>query len=206
MNISINPYIQTNAAGSFNIQTTGLIVGTAYPDPATRFALAGGWLDAAATQPIWGGCGISENIPQSQPAAPPPLYPAKELGSKIDLATAEANLTGFAVFDQNYAAINTPQSPVPQTPPGGQVNFYRLGSGARIALEIDSTLVTLEGGLVTQQVSWDFTNQKIIAFATNALPVKILRLSVGNSFAPRYASATGFLTWLRTATAAVVVL
>jgi hypothetical protein len=39
--IAINPYVQTNAAGSFNIETTGVIVGTAYPDPASRFYLSG---------------------------------------------------------------------------------------------------------------------------------------------------------------------
>jgi len=31
--------------------------------------------------------------------------------------------------------INSPQSPVPQAPPSGQVMFYRLGSGARIPVQ-----------------------------------------------------------------------
>lgn len=202
MGLTINPYVQTNAAGSFNIETTGLIVGTAYPDPATRFHLAHGWLDPAQTLPMWGGVAISENIPApGTPGSPAPMI---ALGGKVARATANANITGFAVFDQDYAMINSPQSPVPQTPPGGQVNFYRLGSLARVALEIDPALVTLEGGLITAAVGWDFTAQRIIA--GTGLPVKIIAIHVGNSFAPVYASATGFLTWNRTAAAAVCVL
>jgi len=202
-NIAFNPLIQTTAAGMFNIESDGFIVGTAMPDPAARFALSGGWLAASETIPMFGGVGISENIPQERP---PVTRADVSLGGSIARATAEANLTGFSVFDQNYAAVNNPQSPVPQTVSGGLVNFYRLGSGIRVALAIDPTLISLEGGLITQQVSWDFTNQKIIAFATNALPVKILGIKQNNCRVPVYNSGTGLVTWNYNGAAALCLL
>lgn len=211
MNLAFNPYIQTNAPGMFTIESDGLIVGTAYPDPAARFALAGGWLASTETLPMFGGVGISENVPTEPGTTGPPTLPLTPLGGSIVRATAEpgtaaGTLTGFSVFDQNYAAVNNPQSPVPQVGNGGLVNFYRLGSGARVALAIDPTLISLEGGVITQQVSWDFTNQKIIAFATAALPVKILQVKSTGCMVPVYSSTTGFVTWNYNGAAAVCLL
>jgi hypothetical protein len=212
--MQLNPYVQTNAPGMFNIESDGLIVGTAYPDPAARFALSGGWLAQSETLPMWGGVGISEHVPAERLAAvtanPPnvPTAPAGRadvsLGGFIGRATADANLTGFSVFDQNYAAINSPQSPVPCTEKGGLVNFYRLGCGIRVALAIDPTLVSLEGGLINAAVAWDYTNQKIIA--GSGFPGKILAIKTVNCMVPVYSSGTGFITWNYNGAAAVVLL
>ena len=195
-NIAFNPLAQTNAAGMFNIESDGFIVGTAMPDPAARFALAAGWLSTSETLPMFGGIAINESVPQERP---PVSRTDVALGGIIARATTLAagagTTTGFAVFDQNYAAVNTPQSPVPVVGSGGLVNFYRLGSGARVALAIDPTLVTLEGGLITQLVSWDFSAQRIIAFATNALAVKILAIKSSGCMRPIYTAGTGFTTW-----------
>ena len=70
-NIAFNPYLQTSAPGMFNLESDGLIVGTAYPDPAARYALAGGTLAAAETLPMFGGIAISENIPFEPSAISP---------------------------------------------------------------------------------------------------------------------------------------
>jgi hypothetical protein len=210
-NIAFNPYIQTSAAGMFNIESDGFIVGTAMPDPAARFALSGGWLAAAETIPMFGGVAISESIPTERSTAPAtPTRPDIALGSVISRATVmtpgAGTITGFSVFDQNYAAVNTPQSPVPQVGNGGLVNFYRYGSGARVALAIDPTLVTLEGGVNTAQVSWDFVNQRIIAFAVTAIPVKILQIKSSGCMVPSYSAATGFTTWNYNGAAALCLL
>ena len=78
---------------------------------------------------------------------------------------------------------------------------------ARLALAIDPTLISLEGGIITQQVSWDFTNQKIIAFATNALPVKILLVLATNCLVPVYtAGPPATCTWNYNGAAALVVI
>ncbi len=198
--ISFNPIIQTTAAGMFNIESDGFVVGTAMPDPAARFALSGGWLAAAETIPMFGGVAINESVPLERTTAPAtPTRADIALGGIIARATTLAagagTTTGFSVFDQNYAAVNTPQSPVPQVGNSGLVNFYRFGSGARVALAIDPTLVTLEGGLITQQFSWDFSLQRIIAFSTNALAVKILQIKSSGCMRPVYSAGTGLVTW-----------
>jgi hypothetical protein len=204
-NVSFNPVLQTNAAGMFTIESDGFIVGQAMPDPATRFALAGGYLGPLETLPMFGGVAIEELISTERSTAPAtPTRPDYSLGGTILRAVDETHLTGFSVFDQNYAAVSTPQGPVPVSGNGMLVNFYRLGSGARIALAIDPTLVTLEGGIITPQVSWDYTNQLIVAFATAALPIKILQIKSHGCMVPVYNPATNYTTWNYNGAAALV--
>lgn len=161
MSITLNPIVTTNARGSFGTTWAGLIQGTAFADPSTRNALAGGVLASTETLPMWGGVGISENVPAS------PLVPGGTFGGAIKratLLTGSQALTGFSVFDQNHSAINTPQSPVPLVGAGATMNLYRLGSGARIAVAADPVLASLEGGIITAQVSWSFAAQKLIPY------------------------------------------
>lgn len=152
LNTPFYPYATTNAAGSFSAQSAGLIQGTAYNDPAARFALSVGTLSASATSPIWGGVAVSESIAAATTDG--------SQGGSIIQASAVANITGFSVFDQAYSWVASPQSQAPSAGAAGMhVPFYRLGSGARIAVAMDPSLVSLDGGLITQQVSWDFNNQ-----------------------------------------------
>jgi len=163
--IAFNPGLTTVAAGSFGIDWDGLIQGTAFPDPATRFALAGGLLASTETLVMYGGVGIFEQVPPAV-TTPSPGTPIA-LGGNVGRATALTGskaLTGFSAFDQDYAMINTPQSPVPTIGSFGQVNFYRLGSNARIAVACATGLVSDEGGLITQQVSWDFVAQELVPY------------------------------------------
>ena len=157
-NLSINPMITTNiGAAAFNIHTTGYIQGTAQDQPAARYFLSGGLLASTETLPMWGGVAISEYVA----AKPSSTVALKELGPLITRATSVAStipITGFSVFDQAHNAINYPQSPVPLIASGMSTHFYRLGSGARIAVACDPTLVSLETGLINQNVSWDFND------------------------------------------------
>jgi hypothetical protein len=152
---TFQPFGTTNVLGSFDVSSVGLVQGTAYPDPAIMFKLAHGVLAQAETLPMFGGIGIYTDIP---PAGSVPL------GTPVGRATSLSNLIGFSVFDLNYAAVNNPTSPVPTSGSGMQVNYYRLGSGARVALKCDPALISLQSGLTTQSVSWDFVNQKIIPY------------------------------------------
>lgn len=154
--VSFNPGITTNAAGSFNRDSVGLIQGTAYDSPNARYNLAGGQLANTETIPIWGGVGIYELVPGVSGG------PSASLGGQIGRATSltgSTALTGFTVFDQAYGMLNTPQSPVPLAGSSMSVNFYRLGSGARLAVAVDPTLIDLQGDIITSQVSWDFNEQ-----------------------------------------------
>lgn len=170
MSITLNPNVTTNARGTFGTSWQGLMQGTAFDDPSIRNALAGGRLATGATLPMWGGVGISEAIVAN------PLIAQARLGNTINratLLTGTVALTGFSVFDQNHSALVTPQSPVPLVPAGGTMNFYRLGSGARIVVKCDPVLVSLYDDIITTQVSWDFAQQRLIpytaAYAANAL-------------------------------------
>jgi hypothetical protein len=178
--VTINPLLTTNALGSFDVSSVGTVQGTFYDDPAVRYALAGGVLSAAETLPMWGGVGIYEDVPGAAGG------PAGVLGGQVGRATALTGskaLTGFSVFNQAHAMIQSPQSPVPLAPAGGQVNFFRLGSGARIAVECDPALASLEGLIINTQVSWDFVNQLLVPY------VGTLTISSGT-----YVSATGIVT------------
>jgi hypothetical protein len=162
-NITINPNLTSNAAGTFNVTSVGLVQGTAYPDPSTRFALNGGLLATSETIPMFGGVGIFENVPNGSGT-----NPSATLGCQVGRAnalTGSKALTAFSVFDQAYGMINSPQSPVPLAPSGGQVMYYRLGSRARIAVACDPSLVSLRGQPIGSQVSWDFVNQRLIPFS-----------------------------------------
>lgn len=180
-NIAFNPVATTVASGSFNSSSEGYIQGTALNDPAIRNQLAGGVLAAAEVLPMWGGIGISETVPTSGANG----AATAALGGNISRATqiavagspAAGDLTGFSVFDQDHSMLTTPQSPVPQAGSGMGVHFYRLGTGARIAVAIDPALVDLEGNIITQLVSWDFYSQMLVPFEATEAQIAITSLT-----------------------------
>ena len=168
--INFNPMVTTTAAGSFNTSTDGYMQGTALDSPNSRFGLAGGILATTETLPMWGGVGISEAVPSGITGNPlaetgfttalgTTIIRANSVAAATSGQQAAGILTGFSVFDQNYANINWPQSPVPTSQSDMGVNFYRLGSGARIAVACDPALADLETYGINSLVSWDFINQ-----------------------------------------------
>jgi hypothetical protein len=82
----------------------------------------------------------------------------------VSLTDTNKPLAGFSVFDEAYAGITSPQSPVPLYGNLMQVNYYPLGSLARIVVAADPSLVSLRGGPIAPQVSWDFTNQLLVPY------------------------------------------
>jgi hypothetical protein len=191
-NITINPSLTSNALGSFNIETTGYIQGTALDSPNARYNLAGGQLVSTAAAPMWGGSAIYEKV------ASLTAYNSPTLGNTVGLATtaltaAATSICGWTVFDQDYAAINSPQSPVPLVSPGGSVHYYRLGSGARIAVQCDPELVSLQGGstgILSNNANggyptlyWDPVNQFLAPIAGNITVNTLV-----------YSSTTGLIT------------
>ncbi len=159
-NVSINPILQTSAAGSFNVTSDGYVQGQALDQPAIRYSLAGGTLSISETVPMWGGIAIKELVGGAAGG------PNSALGSIIQRATVETDITGFSVFDQNHAMIQSPESPVPLSGSYMQVNFYRLKSGARIAVACSPSLVDLEGNIITTAVAWDYVNQQLEPYVT----------------------------------------
>jgi hypothetical protein len=113
---------------------------------------------------MWGGVGISENVATQGAGAQPSATLGGVVGRATTIAAGAGQLTGFSVFDQNYSAINTPQSTVPLTGSNMLVNFYRFNTNARIWLAVNPALVNLNGDIITTPVSWDFGAQEIVPF------------------------------------------
>jgi hypothetical protein len=200
-NIAFSPMLTSNNAGGFSTQSNGLVQGVAMDDPAVRFALAGGYLDSAETLPMWGGVGIFVHVPPAN---------ADVLNSKVGRATsltanAAKELVGFSVVNQATAWVSSPQSPAPVATDLMTVPYFLLGSGARIVVDCDATLAaSLINATIAPQVSWDFTNQKLIAFSAVALPVKVLRVQAGNSKTIVWNGATLQATYNNSGTAALI--
>lgn len=197
--ISFNPVLQVNAPGTFNVTSEGYVQGTFLDDPAIRNSLVASNLVGTATYPIWGGCAITEYTVNGTTLA-------ASLQTYVQLATSQANVTGFTVFNQAGGMIQTPQSPVPLTPQTGGISIFRLGSGARIVVQADPAVATaLQNSAVNTAVYWDYTNQKLLnAPGGTALAVKVVDVNVGGSEIVVFSTSTGFATWNYTGSTVVI--
>jgi hypothetical protein len=213
--INLNPIQTTNASGTFTITLDGLVQGMAMDDPSARNWLTGGILASTETLPMFGGIPITEVFP---PAAGAAGYMDPSLQTLIRRATAgfispyvAGMMTGVSVFNQNFAAINTPQSPVPMTDLGMSVHLYRFGTNARIAMAMDPAMTPPGGSIwpvAPLVLAWDVANQRVTQVAAGNLlfppHVKLVDYNVGNSMTVVYNLATGFATWNRTGNACVL--
>lgn len=186
--VSFNPFVQTAGNnGLFNVTSNGLRQGTAYPDPSTRYRLRSGILAAAETLPMWGGVGVYADIP-TYGSTNPNTAVGSTVGRAVSLSDATKPLAGFSVFDQAYGMVTSPQSTVPLAGAAGQVIWYPLGSLARIAVACDADLASLWGSPISSQVSWDFTNQRLVPY------LGTLTISSGT-----YNNTTGVITLVMSA-------
>lgn len=193
----------TNAAGEFGIQSAGYVQGMAQDAPNTRFDLTQGILASSETLPMWPGVAIAEKLPTSLANG------GGVAGNQITRAANNAGISGFSVANQWYGAVETTSSEVPSAGIGMSVNFYRLGSGVLIPLQIDPTIVNgLLNGSISQQVSWDFTNQRIIAYSggIGALAVKIININNGNSKVVSYDGTNNLVNYVNTGACALVLI
>ena len=194
--INMNPILTTNAKGLFSTNSNGFTQGDAQDDPAVKFALSGGLYDAEATAPIFGGQPVQEFVSDNV------------LGSTLKAAADDADPTAFVVFNQAFAGLTTPQSNAPAFLPGMSVNYYRLGSGARIPVVLDPASVTLDGDLVSTTVYWNFTENWLTTtlpgVGQSALPVKVLKISAQNNKTVSYDALTGYANWATDGVVAVV--
>jgi hypothetical protein len=201
--ISINPVITTNAAGTFSISLDGLMQGMAMDDPAIRYQLTGGQLAATETLPMFGGVPICESLPPTGSLWEPALQ--NSITRAIAALGSVGGVSGYSVFNQNHAMINSVSSPVPQADSGMLVNFYRVGSRARIAFAMDPALVLQVAApgypVMPSALFWSPANQWVTATATGgfALPTttNVIGYNLGNSMIVEYNSTTGFATWNR---------
>ena len=208
--ISLQPMATTNAAGLFNTNSNGFTQGDALDDPAVKFALSGGVFSTAATTPLWGGVPITELIPNLQNGYYSQPQPGTDtLGGTIIQADGSTYVaTGICVYNQAFGGITTPQSTAPLFSPGMSVNFYRFGSGARIPLPCDASIVALDGSSIVETVYWNPTTNLLTTTSAGgfALSVKVLRTSTANNKLVCYNSETGNANWTSTGYIAVVLI
>lgn len=171
--IPFNYMPTVGAAGAFTIATDGVVQGTQYDDPETRWSLRSGILDTGETLPMWGGVLVYENVPNLA-SGNPDEHLGLVVGRATTLtATSSKGASGFSLFNQAHHMPITPQSPVPLAASGMSVHYQRLGTGARIAVRADPALVSLEGGVTGQQVSWDFNNQVLQPYDASTATITI---------------------------------
>ncbi|WP_050861645.1 hypothetical protein [Enterobacter kobei] len=192
--INFDPYkTQGSFAGMFNVESRGLTQGDAQDDPAIRLQLCSGALHDSVDSPVWGGVGVIECI----------ANPAQNVsGSAIKKATASA-CNAFTVVNQAYHGITTAGNSVPLYPAGGSVHYYRVGSGARIALPISAAVSALANSgdelVGADGFVWDIQNNVIDVYssATSGNPkvdIKLLMVSMqGNLTVEK--DTSGNVTW-----------
>jgi hypothetical protein len=158
------PSLTTAGQGLFNgPSSTGMIAGQADPDPATRFALRSGIVSQNETVLMWGGLAVYADV--SPISTTGPKQPLGQVLGRATALTGATGIAGFSVFDQGYNMVNDPINTVPTSGSGMSLNYYPLGCRARIAVPCDPSLVSLRGGLINAQVSWDFVAQELVPYA-----------------------------------------
>lgn len=209
-NISIGTG-QTNFPSTFFTYSDGVTQGSAFDDPAYRYALLQGWVSSTVTQPMWGGLAISTSLP---PTAPPPN---PNVGDIIIPATAvpgsaAGSLTGFTVFNQSNAMILTASSPVPMAPSNSSINYYPLGCRARIPFACSAAAATAWAAGITTPATlyWDtanlwFTNASGTGIIGPITGPTIFKVLTANCRTVNYSSSTNTATWNENAAAVVLV-
>ena len=185
--ISINPIATTNGLGSFGVSWDGLIQGEAQDNPAVRFQLAGGTVASTETAPMWGGIAVQALVGGAAGG------PNAALGQILKRATQETEIAGFTVFDQAHDMIQSPESSVPLAASFMQINYYRLGSRARIAVAASPNLVDLEGQAIGTAVAWDYTNEQLEPYVSATVSGGTYATATTIS-SGTYVSATGLTT------------
>jgi hypothetical protein len=182
MSITLNPLSTTFASGTFGDSTIGHVAGSLYPNAASRNFLRTGFIASSVTGFCYGGVGVTVT---TQAAASPLMGPT------LTIATAIANLAGFLVWDQSYAPVQTPNSPIPLGSAGMSFSFVEFGLGAQIALPISATnAANLLNVSDITQLTWDYTNQVLVPYTSgqipgpSSLPAKIIDVQIGNSWVP----------------------
>lgn len=194
--VQFNPVVTTSPQNTFLVDTQGYMAGLTIDDPISRMHLRSGPVSSSNTQPLWGGLPIQVQVP--------PINSSR-VGHPILLATTNATINGFTVFDQAYNGVTAPGSTAPQYGSGMSIAYYVSGYQVRLAVPVSSALASsAEGGSISQQVSWNFTTNELDVYSstTGALNAEVLEIN-SNSLTLTYDSTTGTLNWT-TGTVAII--
>ena len=186
-------YATTQLDGYFIPHATGAKEGTSVQHPGqSQQPDSGVFVGATATQKAWGGLPVSVEIS------------AKPGEAQVRLATDYSTAQAWLTFDGANYLIQDGES-IGLYEDGESALFYRGKSNVEMWVRIDDTLAA---SLLTgtdyrnTAVSWDFTNNQIIAFDTTALSgVEIIEVSMTNNEVVDFDSGTNTAQWARSQTA-----
>jgi len=214
--VTINPAVQSNFAGSFFSKSDGYTQGDALDDPAVRYFLRRGIVSPSATQVMWGGLLVTATLPTAGYGVGS-TNPQPDLGFILTPATSiaagnAAGYLGVTVLNQSTAMFQSAQSRVPSAPASGNINWYPVGSNARIPLQITSAAFTAwSGGVIDPQtIYWDYTNLVLTNTASGSTIGPITSMNVIDlSSSSRTVNAStlatnGFLSWTEQGYVAIV--
>lgn len=208
-----NPAIQTSFTNTFFATSRGYVQGDALDDPAIRYSLRKALVAPAATQAMWGGLAISEQM-LTGGIGVGTTNPASDLKTQLFPATSltagnAAELRGFTVINQAVSMIKSAQNNAPIALPSMAINYYRLGSGARIPVAASAAAAAawLGGVVDPQTIYWDTNNLWLTNGAGSGIigpitSVIIEDVSANQGRVVNYAqnasgfSTTGFLNYL----------
>ena len=208
--LTLDPMATTAAGDLARIHSDGLMQGQVLVNPYTNAGLEAGIIASTETYPLYAGLPVSLGVDTMD---------AKRgnVVRKSVVGNVAAGIMGFTV-SQNAGTMGfqTPSSPVPLFPQGSSINFYPLGSKARIVVQIDNTLAgTIDGtDFITTPVMWDFTNDKLIAWTSGVdaanlqlTGIRVIQVALATTAQNRaiaYATGTGLATWDTTKSLAVI--
>ena len=175
--VLINPIQTTNASGTFFINSDGLMQGTMQMQPNSRYNLRQGTI--GGTTPLYGGYAVQVAIPSATNSG------VGNYAGTLTPSTSVATINGLTVFDQSVGLISSPQSTVPVGAAGQSISYVIPGAQSEIVVACSPALVSLDTGLINQQVSWDFTNQQLIPY--------VAAYAAATPTAYSYTSSTGIL-------------
>ena len=85
--------------------------------------------------------------------------------------------------------------------------FRSVGTGARVVVACDSSILALVGSTDPQTIYWDVTNLRLTTTATSNIAIKVTLLDVStNGATVNYNSGTGFATWNTSGNVAVIII
>lgn len=169
-------YATTVSENSFLLQSDGYVAGTFIDNPGLRYTLEGGVVGSGQTTPLYGGRPLTNTN-----VTPGAGGSSSGLGESVVAATAVANITSWAVFNQASAGVISATSNVPLYYAGQSINYVRVGSGLWVVLPVKAADVnTIAGDASNVAIYWDYTNNWVAASGTGALGYQIISLNTNS--------------------------
>lgn len=150
--LPFNPLLVSSPANTFDVVSTGAYQGSLEADPTVENQVIQGVVAKVAPFPLYGGVPIIEALVDENTLS----------HTYINVSPTVNEITGVTTNFQSVGTYIYPGSNVPQAPVNGNINFFRLGSNARIWMNASAAAVaSLFDGPINKRVTYNFTTMQI---------------------------------------------